>query len=214
MSQAQSLEDYDLNNLQSEIERAVTKGDVEVVAVRKFIFALAGYPPGEPQPDDYDLLDATDDAIETLEELQELQTELEQVKSLAQQAYSLADRQAADEDDMSKKDKARILARDEAVKRAAIDASSRGKAAVTSPEVRNMARPDLELRSQTIIDAFIELEQEWTALEKGKNDDGVWRIQVDRSKLSEELTSTVEQSLDRGDLAKRLMSQRSSNRGS
>lgn len=213
MSTAQSLDEFDLNNLQTELENAVGENDTQLVALRKFMYAFAGYPPGEPVPDDKTIIDIANEAVETIEELQELQDELEEVRLMAQNAYSMADRQARDEDDMTKKDTARVLARDEAVKRAAIDSSSRGKA-VTSPEVRDMARPQSELRSQTIKDALTDLSQEWPALEKDKNDDGVWRITVDRSSVSEDLAATVENSLGRDDLAKRLMSQRSSKGGS
>jgi hypothetical protein len=49
---------------------ALTENSLEMVALRRFVFSLAGYPPGEQHPDGYGLIDAVDDAITRIEKLE------------------------------------------------------------------------------------------------------------------------------------------------
>jgi hypothetical protein len=50
---------------------ALTENSLEMVALRRFVYSLAGYPPGEKQPDGYGIIDAVDDAIARIEELED-----------------------------------------------------------------------------------------------------------------------------------------------
>jgi hypothetical protein len=44
----------------------LTENSLEMVAMRRLIYSLAGYPPGEEHPDGYDIIDAVDDAVERI----------------------------------------------------------------------------------------------------------------------------------------------------
>lgn len=128
----------------------------------------------------------------------------EEANQMAQTAISLADQQAKDEDDISQKQKAKLVTRNLLVKNAAL---GRGKN-IRVPEVQDKAQPKFDLAYQTVKDAWKELETETDGFSRGENAAGKKVLKVDVTGLRPETTRAVEHSLGRNDLTKRLISRR------
>lgn len=54
----------------------------EMAALRKFVFTLAGYGPGESPPDGYDIGDAVDDAVARIDEIEELNDRVARIEAV------------------------------------------------------------------------------------------------------------------------------------
>ncbi|MDS0243954.1 MULTISPECIES: hypothetical protein [unclassified Haloferax] len=192
--------------------------DLEKIAMRKVLYRLAGYGEGDTPPDDYDALDAAADAIATIDELEDenrqMRERLEEVERKASNAMGAAkasDNGARADGGPGKKDKARLAARNELVKRCLLDASSSAGGSLTVGEVQTMLRPGTDVAYQTVKDAMNDLASRWQAIYLGENENGTRALKVKRDCLDEDLVGAVEVDLDRDDLTKRLISHR--NRG-
>lgn len=184
----------------------------ERAAIRRLIYRLAGYGSDHPPPDEYTIFDAVDDALDRFEELEELETQIEENTNMVASALSRVNEIASD-DDLTKKRAALLKSRNELVKRAILDTSATNGYGLTTSDVVTMAKPEIKLYHQTIIDAWDELESSWLCFEQGQNADGNKRLRIDSGAIPEDLARIVEQDLDRDDLAKRLLSQNTGNGG-
>jgi hypothetical protein len=186
-------------------------------AVRSFLFRV-----GFPHPDD----DATEHvdpdapehpvpaaaaAAQRIEELErenaELRAQLEDIERLAKTALGAAravDDGRRGDGGPSKKQRAQLLSRDEAVRRA-VDSSGKG-GSVTVGQVEDMALPETQLRWQTVRDAWDALVSSWRIFRIDEDNEPT-RLVVDREDLRDhdDLVGVVAESLGRDDLAKRLV---------
>lgn len=180
---------------------------LERAVIRKFLYRAAGFDEDEAVPDDYQLVDAVDDAIERLEKLEELEERVDKAEMAAQSAIGVARAEGvADGGAPPKKEQAKITARNEVVKSALLDRSTSDGGNVTVGDVQTMLRPELEVAYQSVKDAFNELAEQWGAFEVGENESGNRALKATKAGLSEELVGAVEMDLGRDDLTKRLIS--------
>lgn len=81
-------------------------------------------------------------------------------------------------------------------------------------DVRDQAGDRVDLKYQTVKDAWSSLEQEWAAIHVGEGADGNRRVKIDRDEITRELVTVVERDLGRDDLTKELISRKESKGGS
>ena len=143
--------------------------------------------------------------------IEDLQVDVEQLRSDVGTAITLAKQATEDEEDMTKKRVALLNTRDQLVKDALLDTTGKG-AKITIDEVVQMAKPEVQLYHQTVIDAWDELRSSWRCFEEIEQD-GKTKLRITREEITPELVKAVEHDLEREDLAKRLHSKSSEEGG-
>jgi outer membrane murein-binding lipoprotein Lpp len=143
--------------------------------------------------------------------VEDLQVDVEQLRSDVGTAITLANQATEDEVDMTKKRVALLNTRDQLVKDALLDTTGKG-AKITIDEVVQMAKPEVQLYHQTVIDAWDELRSSWYCFEKIEQD-GKTKLRITREEITPELVKAVKHDLEREDLAKRLHSKSSEEGG-
>lgn len=139
--------------------------------------------------------------------LTELDERLEETERYAS-ATLARQRARSDGGSMSKVGRARKLARNELVRRAA--QTNRSKIQLPYTKVQELGRPRDEFRYQTVKDAINDLVEAWDCLSTGENDDGQKVVRIDSTEIPKLLVSQVELDLAREDLTQKLMSRRES----
>jgi len=159
------------------------------------------------------------ESIEDLEgRLDALEERLDEVATDAEMAYAVSARGPAEADGgPTKAGKARRLSRDEVIRATAdgIDAGARdiksGQKAdrigsVTVADVQDMAKPHTELKWKTVAkDAWPALVEEWPCFRVENPADGSQRLTVEPEEIPTELARLVERSLEREDIANRVV---------
>lgn len=155
-------------------------------------------------------IDHLEDVVEQREErIQELEGDAELALSIAARTEDAK----RPDGGPTKKTKAMRLSRDEVIRRTAEGISAgpvnpHGEKAneigsVTVSDVQNMALPETDLKWKTVAeDAWRELVEEWPCFEI---DDDPKQLKVDPEAISRDLLQVVERSLDRDDLANRVV---------
>ncbi|WP_075938159.1 hypothetical protein [Halosegnis longus] len=164
-------------------------------------------------------LSSLGDAIEQLESrFDDIEQRLDGVESNAEMAYALSARGPAETDGgQTKAGRARRLSRDEVI-RATADGKSAGAkdfatgersdavGSVTVADVQDMAKPRTELKWKTVAkDAWPALVEEFPCFRIENPDDGSKRLTVNPSEIPPELARVVERSLERDDIANRVV---------
>ena len=155
--------------------------------------------------------------------LEHVQEDLEDLRADAEMAVSIAARgdDAAPDGGPTKAQIARRLSRDEVI-RATADGKGKGPTnahgdradevgSVTVSDVKDMAKPQTQLKWKTVAeDAWPALVEEWPCFRvespEGKNK----RLTVDPTAIPADLARVVERSLDRDDIANRVVGGRAS----
>jgi hypothetical protein len=193
---------------------ALTENSLELVALRKFIYTVAGYPPGKKQPDGYDLLEPVDDAIERIDDFdgtggddvpEDLVRRVDELEDLAETAHALAQSQNGG-GEVNKTEKARKLTRNELVRRAVNGAPAWGGITVSVADVQDMAKPELEIRYQLVDNAWGDLVETWECFER-TTADGNKALKISKKEISRDLARLVEHDLERDDVVQRLFSE-------
>lgn len=202
--------------MRSRGQEPITPNSKEIALLRKLVYRLAGVAPDEDT--DMTLFEAAEAAAERVDVLEEDMTDLEADVSDAYQtagkALTVVNQKVQDDDEISKTRLAYLNARDELVKRAAIDESAARGQGVTVADVQAMAAPERTLHYQQVKNAFEQLVEEWDCFRVGTNEDGDRRLEVRKDAVQEDLVGLVEESLDRDDLAKRFFSDHRNGGGS
>lgn len=165
------------------------------------------------RPDESDVgpMEAAYRTISKFDELADrvarLEDQMDKVDRAAETALTVAETEAKPGDSVSKKRIALLKSRNELIRKLALDRSNSHGAAVTAPEVQEMAKPEVKIYHQTVYDAWDELEGNWDAFNRGTNQDGGKVLRVSKDDLDPALVKSVESALDRDDLAKRLLSE-------
>ncbi|WP_226479187.1 hypothetical protein [Natrinema amylolyticum] len=153
-----------------------------------------------------DLEATTEDHEERIAELEaeneQLRERVDELEAIAEQAMVVASA-GHDPDGESKVERAKRLTRNELVRRAAMGGPARDRP-ITTTQVREMARPETELKWQTVKDGWADLGEEWPCFRETTKD-GTQALTVSRSDISKSLARAVEANLERDDLAKRLV---------
>jgi hypothetical protein len=138
------------------------------------------------------------------DQIAEVKEELDEVHETAATAAAVAKDRRADGGETTKVDIAKALARDEVVRRCLVDDSVDGDAAIPATKVQELARPQHELKYQTVKDALREVRDTWPELYVKQKPR---RLYLEKAQLSRECVLAVEESLGRDDLTKRLISE-------
>jgi hypothetical protein len=150
------------------------------------------------------------DRVETLEEeLDEERRKRKAAEDIAETALGIAnelDNGARGDGGPSKVDRARLATRNELVCQAA---RTNGKASVTTSKVRAMCRPEDDLKWQTVIDAWRNLDEQWSAFELEERDEKEHRMKFDANQVDTAVVRAVERDLGEDGLTKRLVGGRS-----
>lgn len=153
-----------------------------------------------------DLEATTEDHEERIAQLEseneQLRERVDELEAIAEQAMVVASA-GHDPDGESKVERAKRLTRNELVRRTAMGGHTRDRP-ITTTKVREMARPETELKWQTVKDAWADLQEEWPCFrETTKN--GTQALTVSKTDIPKALARAVEADLDREDLTKRLV---------
>lgn len=158
-----------------------------------------------------DRLDRNERELERKDELiEQLQKENEEIRTIAEQALTVASAGTANPETEPKKDLAKRLTRNEVVRRAAMGASAQDRP-VTAAEVEDMALPERELYYQSIKDGWKALQADWACFRETKKR-GSKAITAKSTDLPKSLIRAVEVDLGRDDLTKRIISDRSASK--
>lgn len=153
-----------------------------------------------------DLEATTEDHEERIAQLEaeneQLRERVDELEAIAEQAMVVASA-GHDPDSGSKVEQAKRLTRNELVRRAALGGNARDRP-ITTTKVREMARPETELKWQTVKDGWADLQAEWPCFRETTKD-GTQALTVSGSDISKSLARAVEADLERDDLAKRLV---------
>lgn len=149
------------------------------------------------------------DRLDELEEENErLRAELEETKSTARTAYSIAGEtsdSARADGGPSKTKRAEHLSRNEVVRQAV---SSGRAGSVTGADVKDMALPQMTLYHSQVRNAWDKLAARWSCLSVQERDDRDNRLIVDADDLEEELVRVVDEDLSDQNLTERFCSGR------
>lgn len=185
----------------------MSDGPPEEVILRKFVYGLAD------ADGDVDVLTAVEQAIDRLDELEAENRRLRQRVEEAERKSSNALGVAKAHDDgvradgsPSKVEQARLKARNELVRKTLLGSTGTEGAQVTVAEVQDMCRPELDVKYQTVKDAFAHLTSKWDTFTLGETADGNRSLQCAEDALRHDLVGAVEEDLGRDDLTKRLIS--------
>jgi regulator of replication initiation timing len=148
------------------------------------------------------------------ERVEELEAQNEQLRSKLAEAHTKADRAlgvAKEVDDGSRPDggpsktkRAELISRNEAVRRALVGSGAGGS--VTAGEVRDMARPSVDVDYRTVYNAWDALAEKWQGVFRLDERADPKRIVVDRDDLTADLVALVEEDTGRDDLSERFNS--------
>lgn len=164
---------------------------------------------------DYDRVPLATDVQELRDELTEAQADAEMAVSIAAQGQPATDGGA------TKAGIARRLSRDEVI-RATADGKGAGPVnahgdrsdevgSVTVADVKDMAKPQTQLKWKTVAeDAWTDLVEEWPCFRVESPDGGSKRLSVNPDTIPMELARIVERSLERDDIANRVVGDRTS----
>jgi ABC-type transporter Mla subunit MlaD len=155
--------------------------------------------------------DTVQDAPSVWDQLNRLDDEIDVIEETAATAAAVAKDRRADGGETTKVDVAKALARDEVVRRCLVDNTVDGDAALSATKVQDLARPQHELKYQTVKDALRELRDTWPEF-RVKTEPR--RLCVASDRLTRECVLAVEESLGRDDLTKRLISETPAGEGS
>jgi hypothetical protein len=154
----------------------------------------------------------TEDDIQAMEpvreQLQQLDGRVEDAAQTASAAMANGKTARSDGGETTKKDVAIRESRDELVRQVAYEGAS--APTITVAEVEEQAKPQTELAYQTVEDAWTgfddSLENVWDAFKVVDGSGDTKRLLLASDDISRELAHTVEQSLGRDGLTKRLIS--------
>lgn len=154
----------------------------------------------------------TEDDIQAMEpvreQLQQLDGRVEDAAQTASAAMANGKTARSDGGETTKKDVAIRESRDELVRQVAYEGAS--APTITVAEVEEQAKPQTELAYQTVEDAWTgfddSLENVWDAFKVVDGSKDTKRLLLASDDISRELAHTVEQSLGRDGLTKRLIS--------
>jgi len=188
-----------------QIQADIEHEQAEKIAFRRLIYGI-GEAPG-------DELGPVEAAYETIAHVQDLTTEVAQLRDSVAElqrdvetAMTIAEQQATD-GNTTKQRAARLSARDELVRRLALDRSCTSGASITASDTQQMLKPELKVHYQTVKDAWDGLAADWSAFRVAETEDGTAALKIDADAVDESLVTTVEANLERDDLTKRLLSE-------
>jgi hypothetical protein len=188
-----------VDELEDDLEartKQIKRQEHQLALLRKVVTRAAGYEAFETTPELPTLVEEARDRLARLDEL-------ERVEETAETALAVANTQARDPTDVSKKRVALLTSRNELVRRAAANSWSRDRA-VSVPQVREMARPEHELKYQTVKDAWNELLEEYECVYRTTTA-GNKALNVHPERIPRDLARAVEHDLDRDGLAAQLL---------
>lgn len=158
-----------------------------------------------------------DEVQDLREENERLREDLEAAESVAETALGVARAVEDDGGDTPKVDVARLKTRNYLLREAAKNCIQRdsvtGKkhrnidASVTTSKVKEMAKPEVSLNWQSIVDSWGKLEESWDCFEEGTNRNGDRALKL-VDEPPEPMVRAVERDLDDladGELTKRLV---------
>ncbi len=184
-----------------ELDDVMDKEDAMRVAFSKLVFRV-----GTDVEEEVGPMEATFRTINYIDQLEQrvarVENKLDKIERDAATAKTMAETGAKQGDATTKKRTAELISRNELIRRLA----NRSGSSVRAGKVQEMAKPDTVLYHQTVKDAWNSLENKWDAFHVGQNEDGDKVLKVERDELSADLVRTVEDGLQRDDLAKRLLS--------
>lgn len=187
---------------------------LDVVRLRKVVYRLADIDTTD-EDTSVSFGDATNTAIERIETIEERLDEIEEKSDTALGVARAIDTGARGDGGPSKIERARMLSRNEVIRQTATQASvfndTEGKriehvvGSVSNSDVQDMAKPQAELKWQTIDDAWRDLCRDWECftIDDSRATKTLTLTSVDE--IPRELVRVVEADLDRDDLAKRLV---------
>lgn len=198
---------------------------LDVVRLRKFVYRLAGVDTTD-EDTSVSFDEAMTHAVERLERIDERLEEIEEKSDTALGVARVVDDGTRSDGGPSKIDRARHLSRNEVIRQTATSGMSwndmKSKHAkiehrcgsVTNGDVQDMAKPETELKWQTIDDAWTALCRDWECFTVDDSKDPKQLTITSVDAIPRELVRVVEQDLDRDDLAKSLVGGDNSGRGS
>lgn len=189
----------------------VRGGSLEMAMLRRLLYRLGGVSVTE----ETSLVEATNNAIGRIEELEQRLDDIDEKSDTALGVARAIDTGTRGDGGPSKIERARMLSRNEVIRQTATQAKvfndTEGKriehriGSVSNSDVQDMAKPQAELKWQTIDDAWRDLAQKWSCFTINDEMETKTLTLTNVDDIPRELVRVVERDLDRDDLAKRLV---------